>query len=209
MAKKNYRASTGVDEFYYGIINDGTTADKVYRVEYLQEISIEKDGEIEKAYGDNKVAELAYSSGDTSVTSQFHKIPMEDKKRLFGYEEQDGIVATGSSDNPPYVAVVFAKTHEDGSKEYVGLPKGMFMPPNIEGNTKEDSTEFSSEEIEAEFMDREVDGFSEKKSLLMAEVKKGESEKRDDLFEKLFGKDFEEVEDSDEGNDNDGGDDTP
>lgn len=204
MAKKNYKAATGVSEFYYGIVNDGTTADKVYRVEYLQEISVESDGELEKAYGDNQVAELAYAVGETTVTSQFHTIPLEDKKRLFGFEEQDGIMAKGSTDNPPYVAAVFAKTHEDGSKEYVGLPKGMFMPPNIEGETKEDGVEFSSEESEAEFMDREVDGFDEKKSMLMAYVEKDEEDKKDDLFEKLFGKDHEIIEDSDEDEEDEG-----
>src|SRR5699024_3053344 len=128
MAEKHYRAHTRVTKFYYGIIIDGITADIVYRVEYLQESSVAMADDIEKEHGDNTVAELAYAHGDTSVTSQNHKIPMEDKKRLFGFEEQEGIVAKGSGDNPPYVAVVFAKTHEDGSKEYVGLPKGMFMP---------------------------------------------------------------------------------
>src|SRR5699024_458656 len=207
MAEKKYRAATGVSEFYYGIINDGITADKVYRVEYLQEISVEMEGELEKAHGDNKVAEIAYSQGDTSVSSQFHKVPMEDKKRLFGFEEQEGIVAKGSTDNPPYVAVIFARTHEDGSKEYVGLPKGMFMPPNIEGETKADSTEFSSEETEAQFMDREVDGFDEEKSILMAEVEKNEDEKKDDLFKKIFGAEHEIIEGAEE--DEDEGEETP
>lgn len=204
--KKNYKAATGVSEFYYGIINDGITADKVYRVQFLQEISVESDGSVEKAYGDNQVAELAYAKGETTVTSQFHTIPMEDKKRLFGFEEKDGIMASGSSDHPPYVACVFAKTHEDGSREYVGLPKGMFMPPNIEGESKEDGVEFSSEESEAEFMDREVDGFDEKKAMLMAYVEKGEDDKKDDIFDKLFGEDHELIEGSDDG-DNDGGND--
>src|SRR5699024_3501733 len=130
---------------------------------------------------------------------------MEDKKHFYGYEEQEGIVATGSGDNPPYVAVVFAKTHEDGSKEYVGLPKGMFMPPSIEGETKADGVEFSSEESEAQFMDRKVDGFDEDKSILMAEVKKNEDAKKDDLFEKIFGADHEIIEGAEE----DEGDDTP
>src|SRR5699024_8033664 len=72
-----------------------------------------------------------------------------------------------------------------------GLPKGMFMPPNIEGETKADSTEFSSEETEAQFMDREVDGFDEEKSILMAEVEKNEDEKKDDLLKKILGAEHE------------------
>lgn len=207
LAKKNYHASTGVSEFFYGIIGDGTTADKVYRVEFLQEIEVESDGEIEKAYGDNRTAELAFAGGDTTVTSKFHKIPMEDQKRLFGYEEQDGIMARGSNDVPPYVAAVFAKTYEDGSREYVGLPKGMFMPPSIEGETKEDSPEFSSQEIEAEFMDREVEGFTEEKNMLTVEAEDGkDDEKREALFEMLFGDEYEEITESDE---DDEGEETP
>src|SRR5699024_3441859 len=151
--------------------------------------------------------ELAYSHGDTSVTSQFHKIPTEDKKRLFGFEEHEGIVAKGSGDNPPYVAVVFAKTHDDGSKEYVGLPEGMFMRPSIEGETKADGVEFSSEESEAQFMDRKVDGFDEDKSILMAEVKKNEDAKKDDLFKKIFGAEHEIIEGAEE--DEDEGEETP
>ena len=201
MAEKKYRASTGVSGFYYGIINDGTTADEIHRVKFLQEISVEKEGEIVEAYGDNTIAELAYSSGNTTVTSQFHKVPLEDKRRLYGWEEQGGVTAVGSEDNPPYVAVVFYKTHEDGSREYVGLPKGMFMPPSIEGTTKEDSVEFSSEESEARFMDRKIDGFTKNKSMLIANVDADDSEDlRDDIFKKLFGENYVEVGDEDDEN---------
>src|SRR5699024_2604214 len=86
-----------------------------------------------------------------------------------------------------------------------GLPKGMFMPPSIEGETKADGVEFSSEEVTAEFMDREVDGFDEDKSVLMAEVEKNEDEKKDDLFKKIFGAEHEIIEGAEE----DEGDESP
>ena len=184
---KNYRAATGVDEFYYGVINDGTTAETVERVKFLQNMTVEMEQEIVRAYGDNKTAEMAVSSGDITVTSQFHKIPMEDKQTLLGLEVNEGITSIGSTDNAPYVAVVFAKTHEDGSKEYVGLPKGIFTRPSIEGETKEDSVEFSSEEMEAQFMDREVDGFTDEKSVLFGKDAKGETTNKDKIFKLLFG----------------------
>lgn len=205
MADKNYRAATGVDEFYYGVIGDGTTAEQVERIRYLQEITVEMDQDFERAFGDNMTAEIAVSSGEITVSSQFHTIPMEDKQTLLGLEKNDGITSIGSSDTPPYVAVVFAKTFENGSKQYVGLPKGMFSRPAIEGQTKEDGVEFSSEEMEAEFMDREVDGYDDYKSVLFATDEKGETENRDKLFEKLFGEDYE-IND-DEGNGE--GEDTP
>ncbi|WP_054859134.1 major tail protein [Gracilibacillus sp. JCM 18860] len=188
--EKNYRASTGVDEFFYGgVVGNGIAADALERVKFLQTITVEMPQEIVRAYGgDNKTAELAVSSGNVAVTSAFHKIPIEDKQKLLGWEVVEGLTATGSQDNPPYVAVVFAKTYEDGSKEYVGLPKGMFTRPSVTGNTKGgESTEFSSEEIAAQFMDREVVGFEEEKSVIFAYDPKGETTNRDALFQKVFG----------------------
>lgn len=185
--EKNYRASTGVDEFYYGVVGDALITTAIERVKFLQNITVNMPQEIVRAYGDNMTAELAVSSGDVSVTSGFHKIPIEDKQKLLGWETVEGLTATGSNDNPPYVACVFAKTYEDGSKEYVGLPKGMFTRPSVSGDSKAASTTFSSEEITAQFMDREVTGFSEEKSVIFAEDAKGATVNRDALFLKIFG----------------------
>ncbi|KLV27226.1 phi13 family phage major tail protein [Niallia circulans] len=185
--EKVYRASTGVDEFYYGEVGEGIVAAYIERVKFLQTINVEMPQEIVRARGDNKTAEMAVSSGDVSVTSGFHKIPLEDKQRLLGLEVVDGLTSMGSEDNPPYVAVIFAKTYEDGSREYVGLPKGLFTRPNITGNTKGEGVEFSSEEIAAQFMDRKVDGFTKDKSVIFAYDPPGETTDRDKLFMKIFG----------------------
>lgn len=188
--EKNYRASTGVNEFFYGEVAEKLVADYIERVKFLQEITVEMPQEVVRAYGDNTTAEMAVSSGDISVNSTFHKIPIEDKSKLLGWETVDGLTATGSGDNPPYVAVIFAKTFEDGTSEYVGLPKGKFTRPNVTGKSKEGSVEFSNEEITAQFMDRVVDGFEDEKSVIFAYDKKGETTNRDALFEKVFGKPY-------------------
>ncbi|WP_407270597.1 major tail protein [Radiobacillus sp. PE A8.2] len=187
--EKNYKASTGVDEFYYGEVGDTLTATAIERVKFLQNITVNMPQDVVRAYGDNVTAEMAVSSGDVSVTSGFHKIPIEDKQKLLGWETVEGLTAAGSNDNPPYVACVFAKTYEDGSKEYVGLPKGIFTRPNVSGNSKEGgNTQFSSEEITAQFMDREVVGFAKgKKSVIFARDAKDSTTNRDVLFQKIFG----------------------
>lgn len=194
MAEKSYRASTGVDEFYYAAIDETGTAVTLgtpERVKFLQTISIEMPQEAVRAYGDNQTAEIAVSSGNTTITSAFHKLPDEDKAVLFGLEKAaGGLYSYGSNDTPPYVACVFAKTYEDGSKEWVGLTKGIFMRPNMEGKTKEDGVEFSSEEISAEFMDREVAGFNEEKSVIFGRDAKGVNVQRDALFTAVFGKPY-------------------
>lgn len=186
---KKYRATTGVDEFYYSELDDSDTAvGEAERIEFLQNITVEMPQEPVRAYGDNKTAEIAVSNGNTSVTAAFHKLPIEDRNTVLGLEvSENGLSAYGSTDTPPYVACVFAKTHEDGSKEWVGLPKGIFMRPSVSGQTKSDTVEFGADEITAEFMDREVSGFSEEKSALMGVDEAGETEVRDAIFEALFG----------------------
>ncbi|USK43723.1 major tail protein [Cytobacillus oceanisediminis] len=190
--EKTYRASTGVDEFYYGVLDSTGAAiitGDVERIEFLQTINVEMPQEAVRAYGDNKTAEIAVSAGNISVTGAFHKIPIEDRKVLLGLEATaTGLHSYGSEDTPPYVACVFAKTHEDGSREWVGLTKGIFMRPNVNGQTKQENTEFQTDEISAEFMDREVAGFTKDKSVVFAYEESGATTKRDALFQAVFGK---------------------
>ncbi|EHJ08438.1 major tail protein [Staphylococcus simiae] len=189
MAEKNYRSFTGLTEFYYKVHGEEVKAvTDPERIKFLQEISVSKDQDIEKAYGDNQVAEMAVANGTIEVEAGFHKLPLEDRVALFGLERsKDGIVSVGN-DTPPYVAVMFAKTMEDGSREYVGLPKGMFTFPELEGKTKEDGVEFSSDSTKAEFMQAPVAGFEEEKAMLLGHDAKGSTVMRDAIWNAVFGK---------------------
>ncbi|WP_353423660.1 phage tail protein [Staphylococcus xylosus] len=200
MAEKNYRSFTGLTEFYYKVHGeDVQQVTDPERVKYLQEISVSKDQEIEKAYGDNQVAEMAVANGTIEVEAGFHKLPLEDRVALFGLEKsEDGLVAVGN-DTPPYVAVMFAKTMEDGSREYVGLPKGLFTFPEVEGSTKEDGVEFSSDSTTAEFMQAPVKGFEEDKAMLMGHDAKGTSIMKDAIWEAVFGQSAESSNEGSEG----------
>lgn len=182
---KNYKSFTGLTGFNYKV--EGSEVSEVTRVEYLQEISVSKEQSIEKAYGDNKVAELAVAHGTVELSSTFHKLPIEDRSALFGLETTaEGAVGVGSA-NPPYVAVMFTKTMEDGSAEYVGLPKGMFMFPEVTGTTKQDSVEFSQDESTGEFMQVPVDGFTEEQTMILGHDEPGSTAMRDFVYNAVFG----------------------
>lgn len=191
MAEKKYKSATGVDEFYYGVLavdtDSSASVTKVERIKFLQNIEVELPQEIVRAYGDNTTAELAISNGNVTVATTFHTVPTEDKAVLFGLETVDGITSYGADDNPPYVACVFAKTYGNGATEWVGLLKGMFMRPGISGKTKEDGTEFTSDEVSGEFMERFAEGFADDKTVIFARDEKGETINRDALFLKVFG----------------------
>lgn len=192
--KKSYKASTGVDEFYYAVLTSedeqSFETGEITRVKFLQNIEVEMPQEAMRAYGDNRTAEIAISGGNVTVSTQFHKVPIQDKNILFGLETVDGLSSIGGEDVPPYVAAVFTKTFEDGSKEWVGLTKGMFMRSKITGKTKEENKEFDNEEVTGEFMERYVEGALSEKSVLFGTDKKGETDNRDSLFQKIFGKSY-------------------
>ncbi|WP_239724559.1 major tail protein [Mammaliicoccus sp. A-M4] len=182
---KNYRAFTGLTGFDYKV--EGSEVSKVEEIDGLQEISVSKEQSIEKAYGSNKVMEMAVTNGTVELESTFHKLPLEDRTALFGLTKSDnGVIGVGN-DTPPYVAVMFAKTMEDGSTEYVGLPKGIFTFPEFSGNTKEDSVEFSQDSSTGEFMQAKVEGFEKEQTMLLGHDEPGSTKMRDAIYKAVFG----------------------
>src|SRR5699024_9520245 len=113
MAKK-YLSTTGVDEFYYAVLNTAQTSAEgaPERVKFLQEITVSAPQEIVKDYGDNKVADRRTSNGVVEVRDAFHNLPKEYRIVLLRLKTTSGSLSSyGSTDYPPYVAAVFAKTH--------------------------------------------------------------------------------------------------
>ena len=182
---KNYKSFTGLTGFHYKA--EGTEVAEVERVEYLQEISVSKDQSIEKAYGDNVVAEMAVTNGTVELSATFHKLPIEDRAVIFGLETHtNGAVAVGNN-TPPDVAVMFTKTMEDGSAEYVGLPRGKFTFPEVTGTKKQDSVEFSQDQSTGEFMQAPVDGFAEEQTMILGHDEAGSTVMRDFIYKAVFG----------------------
>lgn len=191
---KNYKQFTGIKEFYYGVLEDddsGIKEEKPERVEFLQNISVDNPSEISRAYGDNKVAQMAMSNGPTTLATTFHKLPLEDKAKLFGLKTIGPGLAFTPNRTSPLVACCFARTADDGGTEWLGFAKGMFMPPNITKGTKtEGAIEFGSDEVSGEFMSREVEGIEDEDegTMFVFYDAKGETTSRDFLFNLIFGK---------------------
>ena len=184
---KAYNGITGVDGFLYMMHGEGEVQSTTPEaIKFLQEIELEMEEEIVRAYGDNVTAELAKSVGNVTLTSSFHRLPLEDKAKLFGLKVQDGLTFAGGNNGVAYAACMFARTTENG-KEYVGLFKGMFKMSNIEGATKEDEIEFQSEESEAEFMPVEVEGVEGVQSFVLGYDANGSTTNRDKIYQLVFG----------------------
>lgn len=188
--EKNYLSFTGLTDFYYGTTkNDdtGINEDQAERIKFLQNINISTPQDIVKAYGDNETAEMAVSTDATQLTTQFHKIPLEDRTIIYGWKKSGKLVGLSGSPNPPYVSCMFTRTMEDGSTEHIGFTKGKFKMADVEGNTKGESVEFGTDNTEGEFMPREVDGFDENMTFIIVADEPGETENRDKLYKVIFG----------------------
>ena len=185
---KNYKSFTGLKDFHYKASGgSGVASVSAEGIKYLQEISVSKEQSIEKAYGDNVVAEMAVTNGTVELSATFHKLPIEDRSTLFGLKvHENGAVAIGNN-TPPDVAVMFTKTMEDGSAEYVGLPRGKFTFPESSGSTKQDSVEFGQDEATGEFMQAAVAGFDEEQTMIMGHDDAGSTVMRDFIYKAVFG----------------------
>ncbi|MDN4532184.1 major tail protein [Staphylococcus auricularis] len=191
-----YNSSTGLERFYYGVLDSNEKVKNVKVVDYLKEISLEFDEDLEKAYGSNKVAEIAKSNGETSLSATFHRLPIEAQQDLLGliqHKSSDGVYGFSNATGINYTACAFARTMEDGSKEWFGLGKGVFTRPAKEGQTKEDGVEFGEDEIEGQFMETDVGGFDDQLAVIMAYDDKGQTQGRDTVFQSVFGKSYSEV----------------
>jgi phi13 family phage major tail protein len=190
MAKK-YSGKVGVTNFYYAVLdNNDTVSGEPERIRYLQSANVEFTQEISKAYGDNTTAEIAVSNGVVNVTTGFHNVPQEDQDVIYGAETVNGVSSYGGEDNPPYIALVYQVTHNDGSSSWLGLAKGKFMRATEENPTKEESIEFGADEVSGEFMDRQIKGFSKPKSYVKGYEEAGQTDIRDEVFNMIFGTGF-------------------
>ncbi|WP_233523710.1 major tail protein [Staphylococcus pseudintermedius] len=182
----------GVTNFYWAPIktDDGSKWEVKggHRTRFLKEIEVDRPQETEEEYGDNIVAATAVSNGKLSVKTTFVSIPSEQKAFLAGAKKGEGGFKYGANDIPPDVAVVFERTNHDGSSEWVGLFKGKFTRPSLNGQTKQDKVEFQNDEVEGSFVDRLFD----ESSHVTGFDKKGEHKGRDYVFTETFGKTFDE-----------------
>ncbi len=193
MPEKTYKASINVNDFHYAVLDStDKVVDNIERVKFLKEITVEAQQEIAKAFGDGEVAEMATSNGPMTVSGSFHKIPQEDKDKIFGLKKIGKLSSYGPDSNPPYVAIVFTIEDQDGGKGWYGLAKGKFTMPSVSGTTKEESIEFGNEEVEGEFMSRVIQ--NERVMRLSGEDAPGETEVRDEIFQAIFGKPYPDSE---------------
>ena len=93
-----------------------------------------------------------------TVSLNLDKIPYAVRKILLGrMEDSNGVQIIKGNQIAPYVAIAFALTLDDGSKELWTLYKGKFSEFAQTGHTDSDSMTYQHPTIEATFIRRECD----------------------------------------------------
>lgn len=131
---------------------------EIINYEFAINMKVETETSTEKQYADDKLVDLAVSTGSTKLDIEMRDLPMEILSKLLGIEQNEfGLYLFKKSITPPWVAMTFQGPKANGKSRHVGLVKGRFSLPSDEWKTKEDKTDFQTVKLSAEFVDREQD----------------------------------------------------
>lgn len=185
------RALVGIDKFHYSLVKKDTPTTLEYgdmvELPNTIEASVNPNAITATLYADNKAAisYAAIGNVDVSLTKTF--IPNAILAELLGSPKTGAVRHITSGASSPYVGIAWRQVYSDGKYAYVKLHKGKFSEPEATAHTKEESIEFQTANINAQFvatafeMDgQDADGKSIKFPLLMSVVDELDEEYADE-----------------------------
>lgn len=158
------RALIGIDKFHYAPLTTDTPETLVYgaMVDFPNtiEMSVATNSEVTSLYADNKPAIIYSTMGNIELSMTKTTIPNEVLGEWLGSPMEGGTRHITSTQNSPYFGVAWRQLYSDGKYAYVKLYKGKFTEPDKNATTKEESIDFQTAEITAQFASttHEVEG---------------------------------------------------
>jgi len=156
MAKNTSKVRIGLDKLYIAKLITDTESTISYETPYavpgLIKITITPNVSTETLYTDNKPS-ISYSVvGTVDVEIEKDSLPDDLLTELLGYAESGATKYRTSTYNAPYVAIMFRQLYDNGTYSYVKLFKGRFSEPESSNETKNDSVNFQTGTIKAQFV---------------------------------------------------------
>ncbi|KYC87052.1 hypothetical protein B4140_2735 [Bacillus amyloliquefaciens] len=156
-----YSSMVGLEGVQYAPLkkeNGLWVASKIVDYPHAINAKMATDSSTEKQYADNKVVDLAVSTGSTKLDLEMRDVPPEHLVNLFGIEETtDGLYLFKKNVTPPWIAMTFFGVKANGKRRYVGLVQGRFTLPDDDWNTKKEKVDFQTSKLSAEFLERDQD----------------------------------------------------
>ena len=171
MSEQQNAATNYTEGYFYGILDiyfalmateDSSASKPTYGAYQVMGKTI--DAQIVPNYKEGKVyasnvATRSEKRVDTyTVTLNLDKIPYAVREVLLGrHKDSNGVQIIKGGQHAPNVAIAFALTLDDGSKELWTMYKGKFAEPTQNGHTDSDTMTYQHPTIEGTFVRREYD----------------------------------------------------
>lgn len=111
-----------------------------------------------KVYASNVATRNEKRVDSYTVSLNLDKIPYAMRQKILGrYTDSNGVQIIKGGQIAPYVAIAFALTLDDGTKELWTLYKGKFSELSQTGHTDSDGMTYQHPTIEGTFVRREYD----------------------------------------------------
>lgn len=156
--KRSGTTIIGIDKAYFAPFLDevAETYEVPFRLDPIQNLTIEPQTNTTSQYGDNIAIETATAMGTIEGTATFTGLTPEIEARILGhtYVSADRRVIKSATDIAPMGAFLYRRMRADGGYRYKVFYRGRFAIPSEETATKEDQVEFQSAELAITFAPR-------------------------------------------------------
>lgn len=180
--KNTDRTIIGVDNLHYSVLKSDTPEELTYgemvKFPNTIEISVTVNSETNTLYADNKPAIIYSNIGNVEVSIDKTTIPNSTLGELLGSPMDGGVRHITSTGDSPYVGIAWRQVFSDGKYAYLKLFKGKFSEPDRAARTKEESVDFQTQQITAQFAatNHEIEGKDGDKFPLLMAVAEEEDE---------------------------------
>lgn len=131
----------GVRNLHYAVLktddSTGVTYETPVSIAGVKTIDVKPSSGVNTLYGDDAPFDIASYLGDIEVTIETAQVSVKDLGTLLGHTVEKGVMEYKSTDEAPYVAILFESVKSNTKKRYVKLLKGKFAEPedNFQGRT--------------------------------------------------------------------------
>ncbi len=151
----------GVKTLHYSVLTKddatGVTYETPVSIAGVKTIDVRPSSGVDTLYGDDAPFDIASYLGDIEVTIETAQISIKDLGTLLGHTVEKGIMEFKSSDEAPYVAILFESVKSNAKKRYVKLLKGKFAEPEDNFQGKDSSVHWNTAKLVGHFVVREYD----------------------------------------------------
>jgi phi13 family phage major tail protein len=152
---------TGLDKFYYALMNYDTTAGMSYQTPVALKgaitVGIAENSEISILDADDGPYDSEESSGPTELDIGIADMSQEDEAAIMGHTITGGVMSEAEADRPVDIAFGFRAKRSNGGYSYYWFLKGKLAKADMNHETKSSPIKWQTPVFKAKFLPRVYD----------------------------------------------------